>query len=120
MRHASPYNISILCLCGARFFFFFLYFCGSQPVFYLTTVLRKSLNTTGEPPTLPADDSSRSWQWVRWHGTVATSTTSGQVEAEVWCRAFTQGGANGQPEVPPQRGGYLYNGWHKVKVTRGV
>ena len=113
MRHASPCNSSSLCLCGARFFFFFFFFCGSQPVFYLTTVLRK-LNTTGEPPTLPADDSSRSWQWVQWHGTVATS---GQVRAEVWCRAFTQAGANGQPEVPPQRGGYLYNGWHKVKVT---
>ena len=52
---------------------------------------------------------------MRWTG--AVPTMGGDDSAEVWCRAFTQGGANGQPEKSPQRGGYLYNGWHKIKVV---
>ena len=55
--------------------------------------------------------------WVRWTG--AVPTMGGDDSAEVWCRAFTQGGANGQPEKSPQRGGYLYNGWHKTDPEAG-
>ena len=69
-------------------------------------------SASNQPP--PVDDSSRSWTWVRWHGTVLADAS--QPGGEVWCRAFTQGGAHGQPETPPQRGGYLYNGWHKVQL----
>lgn len=60
------------------------------------------------------ENSSKTWNWVQWRGTIATN---GQPGPEVWCRAFTQGGEHSQPQVSPQRGGYLYNGWHKVKVA---
>ena len=52
-------------------------------------------------------------QWVQWHGTLAAE---GKAGTEVWCRAFSGGGEKGQPEVSEARGGYLYNGWHKVRV----
>eukprot|EP01050_Picozoa_sp_SAG11_P017258 SAG11_NODE_2468_length_3322_cov_1.578964_2_plen_446_part_00 len=61
------------------------------------------------------DASSRHWQWVRFRGAVFVSR---EPDAEVCCRAFTHGGANGQPRVSPQRGGYLYNGWHRVKLEK--
>ena len=32
---------------------------------------------------------------------------------QVWCRAVTAGGAR-QPETSVWRGGYNFNGWHKV------
>ena len=34
---------------------------------------------------------------------------------EVWCRAMTEDGVI-QPHVPPQRGGYFFNGYHKLAV----
>lgn len=58
-----------------------------------------------------ADASSRHWKWIQWRGTVPVSK---QLNSEVCCRAFSQHGANGQPRISPQRGGYLYNGWHRV------
>jgi sulfite oxidase len=63
----------------------------------------------GEEP----DDSSKHWHWVRWCGTLEAD---GRDSQEVWCRAFTKLGST-QPEVSPQCGGYLYNGWHKVPVA---
>ena len=71
-----------------------------------------------------ADDSSKHWHWVRWEGAVPVSLTPevqrGQpVSARhmtVWCRAQTDDGQN-QVHMPPQRGGYLWNGYHKVNVT---
>lgn len=59
------------------------------------------------------DASSRYWKWVQWRGTVEISRHYAE---EVLCRAFADGGAKGQPQVSGQRGGYLYNGWHRVKV----
>jgi len=57
------------------------------------------------------DDSTKHWHWVRWYGTIEKGAGK-----EVWCRASTVKGSV-QPEHPPQRGGFLYDGWHKVTVT---
>jgi len=61
------------------------------------------------------DDSSKHWHWVRWRGTLEADDSGNQ---EIWCRAFTKQGSS-QPEVSPQCGGYLYNGWHKIPVAQG-
>jgi len=59
--------------------------------------------------------------WLRWEASVplapAQGLGCGGPLQELWCRVA---GASGslQPERSEQRGGYLYNGYHKVPIIR--
>ena len=63
------------------------------PSVALPSVQRQAFVKTARPPAFPAPEEA----------------------PQVWCRAFTDAG-EGQKEVSEWRGGYNYNGYHKVHI----
>ena len=61
------------------------------------------------------DDSSRHHGWVRWSAEPPAPHTAESIV--IWCRTTDDKGTE-QPEVGPLNGGYVYNGYHEVTVTR--
>ena len=69
------------------------------------------------------DDSSRQWHWVRWHAKAVVDIQN--TNGEVWARACIEdAGKHPDPDglhsiqaTSEKRGGYLYNGYHKVNFV---
>ena len=69
------------------------------------------------------DDSSKHWHWVRWH--VEAEVDLQTTNSEVWARAKIENAdsvedPHGLLKIGPtagKRGGYLYNGYHKVNFV---
>jgi len=68
------------------------------------------------------DDASKHWHWMRWYATAHVDLASSKTNAQVWARAkIANGDTYPDPdalyticELSEKRGGYLYNGYHKV------